>query len=54
MTNEEKAMVESVNEDGSFVYRAVNGKKPKVLLNTGSQFRSPDSFHIDPLSGDLF
>lgn len=54
MTNEEKAMVESVNEDGSFVYKAVNGKKPKVLLNTGSQFRSPDSFHIDPLSGDLF
>ena len=54
MTAEEKAMVESVNEDGSFVYKEVNGKRPKVLLNTGSNFKSPDSFHVDPLSGDLF
>ena len=38
----------------SFVYKEVNGKRPKVLLNTGSNFKSPDSFHVDPLSGDLF
>jgi len=56
MTDEEKAMVVSVNEDGSFKYTALNseGKEYETLQNTVSKFDSPDVFHIDPLDGEVF
>jgi hypothetical protein len=51
MTEEEKSKVVSINEDGSFNYDAPG---EEILKNTDSDFCSPESFHIDPLSGDEF
>lgn len=55
MTEEEKSMVVSVNEDGSFEYvKTFDGGKVSLLKNPSSDFISPEQFHIDPLSGELF
>jgi len=55
MTEEERSMVESVEEDGSFKYvKTFEGEKVSLLNNPSSDFVSPDQFHIDPLSGDIF
>lgn len=55
MTEEEKGMVVSVNEDGSFEYvKIFEGEKVTLLKNPSSDFISPEQFHIDPLSGELF
>jgi len=55
MTEEEKSMVASVKEDGSFEYvKEWNGNKVSLLNNPSSDFISPEEFHIDPLSGELF
>lgn len=50
MTDEEKAMVISVKDDGSFVYESGH----EILKNTKNQFMSPSEFHVDPLSGEIF
>lgn len=52
MTEEEKNFVLSVREDGSFEYKKVQGVS--ILLNDLSGFKSPEFFHVDPLSGDTF
>ncbi len=55
MTDEEKSMVLSVKDDGSFEYvETFNGQKMDLLNNPNSDFISPELFHVDPLSGDLF
>lgn len=55
MTEEEKSMVVSVKDDGSFEYvKEWNGSKVSLLKNPSSDFISPEEFHIDPLSGELF
>jgi len=50
MTPEEKALVLAVKEDGSFVYK----EGLEILKNTANGFRSPASFHVDPLSGEVW
>lgn len=52
MTQEEKDYVLGVNEDGSFLYKKVQGVH--ILRNESSDFRAPEFFHVDPLSGDMF
>ena len=52
MTQEEKDYVLGVNEDGSFLYKKVQGVR--ILRNESSDFRAPEFFHVDPLSGDMF
>lgn len=51
MTEEEKSLVVSINEDGTFEYKEGNYD---LLRNPSSDFISPESYHIDPLSGELF
>lgn len=50
MTDEEKACVLGIKDDGSFIY------KPglQILKNTKNQFCSPSTFHVDPLSGEIW
>ncbi len=50
MTDEEKQQVVGINEDGSFKYK----KGIEILENQNSGFLAPESFHIDPLNGELF
>ena len=50
MTDEEKACVISINGDGSFVYK----EGLEILKNTKNGFLSPASFHVDPLSGEIW
>lgn len=55
MTDDEKSMVISVREDGSFEYvKYFKDHKLDIMENPRSTFKSPDLFHIDPLNGDLF
>ncbi len=55
MTDDEKSMVLSVNEDGSFEYiKTYKGTELDLLNNPHSDFISPDTFHIDPLNGEEF
>lgn len=55
MTKEEKAMVVSVKEDGTFEYvKEFEGQKVKLYRNKQSGFASPGQFHVDPLNGDIF
>jgi len=55
LTDEEKTMVEGINDDGSFKYvKTWKGKEVELLKNPGSNFISPEQFHVDPLSGELF
>lgn len=55
MTDDEKDMVISVREDGSFEYvNSFNGVELDLMNNPSSNFISPDLFHVDPLSGDIF
>lgn len=51
MTDEEKKLVLSINDDGSFTF---SSDPDTVLLNTVSGFSSPEDFHIDPLTGEIF
>jgi len=50
MTDAEKAMVIGINEDGSFKYQP----GLEILKNTKNQFMSPEAFHVDPLSGEVW
>ena len=50
MTEKEKAMVKGVREDGSFIYEL----GARLLKNPASEFYTPETFHIDPLNGDVF
>lgn len=50
MTQEEKDMVVSINQDGSFVYK----EGLEILKNTKNNFKSPTKFHVDPLSGEIW
>jgi hypothetical protein len=55
MSDDEKSMVISVREDGSFEYvNSFNGVELDLMNNPSSNFISPDLFHVDPLSGDIF
>lgn len=55
MTDEEKSMVLSVNEDGSFEYvKEFNGKKVQLYAGEVSNFMAPEQFHVDPLNGDRY
>lgn len=55
MTEEEKAMVVSVNEDGSFKYvDEYEGNVLQLFEFEQSGFLSPQEFHVDPLSGIEF
>ena len=55
MTDEEKEMVLSVNEDGSFEYvKEYEGERVRLYKNKQSGFAAPGQFHVDPLNGDLF
>lgn len=55
LTDQEKSMVLSVNEDGSFKYvKELNGVKVVLLNNQSTDFISPESFLFDPISGEEF
>lgn len=55
MTEEEKSMVVKVNDDGSFQYvPTFKGREVSLLKNPSSNFISPEDFHIDPLSAEIF
>lgn len=55
MTDEEKSMVLSVKENGSFEYvKEFEGHTLDLMENPRSKFAAPDLFHIDPLNGDVF
>ena len=55
LTDDEKEMVLSVKEDGSFDYvKVFKGHTIESMKNPRSGFMSPDLFHVDPLNGDLF
>lgn len=55
MTDDEKAMVLSVKDNGAFKYvEKWNGSKVSLLQNPSSDFISPEEFHVDPLSGEVF
>ena len=55
MTEEEKAMVLAVKEDGSFKYvKTYKGEPVELFNNPTTDFHSPGQYHVDPLSGDEF
>lgn len=55
MTEEEKSMVVSINKDGSFEFVSeYKGNPVTILKSESSNFMSPEEFHVDPLSGDIF
>lgn len=58
MTDDEKAMVVKVNDDGSFQYvDEWKGEKVKIyewIDAEGRAFESPEQFNYDPLSGESF
>jgi hypothetical protein len=56
MTPEERALVLSINPDGSFNYaETLPGGKPNLIGTcTQNGFKSPTFFHVEPLSGYVF
>lgn len=50
MTDAEKELVVAVNADGSFTYK----EGLDILENTHNKFKSPASFHVDPLNGEIW
>ena len=52
MTEEEKSMVLGVNDDGSFEYvKEYKGKPVTLFEDEASHFKTPEQYHVDPLSG---
>lgn len=55
LTDEEKSMIEEVNEDGSFKYvKTWKGNPVSLLKNPDTDFICPEEFHVDPISGEVF
>ena len=55
MTDEEKAMVVSIRADGTFEYVPTLDGEKVVLYGDGvSEFLTPGTFHVHPVTGELF
>ena len=55
LTDEEKAMVTGIDENGQFEYvKTWNGREVELLQNPNNDFVSPGDFHVDPKSGEIF
>lgn len=50
MNDEEKASVLGVADDGQFIYK----KECRLMEDQVTKFKSPDFFHVDPLTGEIF
>lgn len=52
MTDREKEFVLGVRDDGSFIYKKVDGVA--IMEDEFTHFKSPDFYHVDPLTGEEF
>jgi len=55
MTDDEKAMVTGISDEGQFEYvQELKGEPVQLLAEEETKFMSPEQFHVCPLTGLLF
>ena len=50
MNEEEKSVVLGVADDGQFIYK----RECRLMEDQVTKFKSPDFYHVDPLTGEIF
>lgn len=55
MTDEEKEMVTGIDDQGQFIYvKEWKGQPVQLYKNVNDDFKSPEQFHTDPISGEKY